>query len=232
MERMDLIRRLGAPVLAVALVSACATEVPPTAAPTSPPPPAASVVTALEYADQAGGGTELAPGTYVMSAGPLRLTFTVPSGWYKGSIEHVVWESGSNSSIGFSVAGNLYIDPCSTGKGLQEPAVGPTVADLVAALGELPGVSASGVSDVTVAGFTGKQVELTGTEAMDCDDGVLWDVGDSVAIGPGPGERLALRILDAAGARLVLSPHLRRGITPEAKAELEAIMESIRVVGP
>ena len=230
MRHVRLVRRL-APVVVVALASACATAAPPAPTPASLQPPA-SEATAIDYVAHPGEGAELAPGTYVMAVGPLRVRFTVPAGWYKGTIDHVVWESGSNSSVAFSHADNLYVDPCDRAAGLRDPAVGPTVSDLVAALRDVPGVSVSAVSDVAVAGYIGKRVELTGAEPGACDEGFLWGgVGDAFAMTPGPGETFSLLILDAGGARLVVGSGTRPEITPEAEAELEAIIESIRVEG-
>jgi hypothetical protein len=226
MRQIALIRRFALAV-AVMLVSACAG-----AAPSNPAPPTAPAVSGLAYADQPGEGNELKPGTYVTTAGPLRVAFTVPSGWFKGTIEHVVWESASNSSVAFTAPDNLFIDPCDTARGLRNPPVGPTVDDLVMALRDVPGATASAASDVTVAGYHGKKVELTGTESGSCDEGILWAVGDSIALSAGPGETVPMRIVDVRGARLVIASRTRPEITAEGEAQMEAIIESIQVEGP
>jgi hypothetical protein len=226
MNRTQILRRL-APVVAAAWVSACAAPQPPSAPPTASPP------AALAYADQPGDGEILAPGTYAMtSVAPLRIAFTVPSGWYKGTIDWAVWDSDTNASIAFAVPANLYEDPCAADKGLRNPTVGPTVADLVAALGTVPGTSAGPATDVTLAGFAGQRIDLTGDDPAACDDGVLWDVGDVAVPLPGPNEPMTLRVLDAGGTRLIVSSRTPADASPGDVAELQAVIESIRVDRP
>ena len=123
MNRVDLIRGLASVAAAAALASACAAPQPSTPAPTSAPA-TASAATALDYGDQPGDGAALTPGRYVVtSVEPFSIAFTVPLGWYKGSIDFVVWDSDSNASIGFAAPDNLYVDPCAVDKGLRDPAV-------------------------------------------------------------------------------------------------------------
>ena len=207
----------------------------PPASAAQPPPSAAQAPasTPADYAKQPGGGKELAPGSYVFtSAPPLRVTITLPSGWYKGRIDWAVFENDSLVSMHIAAPDNIYADPCALTLGLRNPAVGPTVADLVTALAATPGLAASPASDVTVGGHTGQRIELTAPESRDeCnDEPKLYDVSDGVGPpAPVPGELVQLWILDAKGTRLVIGTRIQPGANAEALSELQAIVDSIQV---
>jgi hypothetical protein len=191
--------------------------------------------TSAIYAEQPGGGAELAPGSYVVtSIPPLRVTFSLPPGWYKGEIDWAVFSNDSLAVVSFGSPDNIYVDLCTTNVALRDPAVGPTVADLATALATVPGLEASPPSDVTLAGFSGSRIDLTATGPWDGCDGepILWDVDGEGVPAPGPGERLELRILDVEGTRLVIGSRIRPGAAAQVVAELTGIVDSIQVDGP
>lgn len=175
---------------------------------TTPSPIPSPSPTAIDYTDYPGGGEALNPGPYVITAvSPFRITFTVPSGWYKGVVDHAVWYDATNASVGFGKVNNLYVDPCAISLGLQDPAVGPTVDDLATALSNLPGVEAPAPTDVTVGGFAGKQLDLTGSAAWQSCDGpnnepLLTPSG--IEGTPGTDGQFRVWILDVGGNRLVI----------------------------
>jgi len=194
--------------------------------PTSTPTPAA-------FSDQPGGGEALAPGSYVIThVSPFRITITVPSGWYKGRYDWALFADADNSSINFGAVDNLYADPCHIDLGFRDPAVGPTVADLVTALGTVPGLEASPPSDVTVAGHAGKLIELTGPLSWDgCfDEPRVWQMngGDFM---PAPESTYGFRawILDVDGTRLVIATLIRPDATADTLAELEGMVDSLEI---
>ena len=190
----------------------------PTLAPTSSPTPA-------DFSAQEGGGTALAPGSYVITyLSPLRITVTVPAGWEKGYLDWALF--ASRVSIAFMTVDNLYVDPCAADPRLREPAVGPTVDDLATALGNVPGLQATAPSDVTVAGFTGKRMDLTASETWCGGEPKMWETSGGVD-SPGGGP-MRLWILDVDGTRLVLGvPH--NGAAPAGLAEVQAIVDSIQI---
>lgn len=177
----------------------------------------------------------LAPGSYVIThVSPFRITITVPSGWYKGRYDWALFADADNSSINFGTVDNLYTDPCQIGLGLRDPAVGPTVADLVTALGTLPGVETGPPSDVTVAGHTGQLIEVTGPPTERClDEPRLWQMnsGDFMPA-PGPTGYVQVWILDVDGTRLVIATYIRPDVTADTLAELEAMVDSLQIGFP
>ena len=190
----------------------------PTLAPTSSPTPA-------DFSAQEGGGTALAPGSYVITyLSPLRITVTVPAGWEKGYLDWALFSSPV--SIAFMTVDNLYVDPCAADPRLREPAVGPTVDDLATALGDVPGLQATAPSDVTVAGFTGKQMDLTASETWCGGEPKMWETSGGVD-SPGAGP-MRLWILDVDGTRLVLGL-LNNGAVPARLAEVQTIVDSIQI---
>ena len=180
---------------------------------------------------------ELEPGTYVFerldNSAPIRITFTVPAGWEKLMVPGIVWSDGSNATLGFAVLDNLYVDPCGAQAITHDPPVGPTVDDLVAALDATPNLDAR-ATDLTMAGFTGKQVDLVALAPWNCTTGVephLYPFGGPNLDWPPPDptdtERLS--ILDVDGHRLVIRRHTREAATARNLADQQAIFDSIRI---
>jgi hypothetical protein len=230
--------RTSAP-LAVAVVAfvvlgcqsvATATVAPSTRAPASVAASQAAAETPVDYTRLPGGGAELAPGSYVITfLSPLRVTFTVPDGWYKGSLDWAIFENDSKASMSFGTPADLE-DPCR--QVTREPAVGPTVADLVTALGSVPGLRASPPSDVTLGGYAGKGIDLMVSDPGSACEGALWNVtGNEAVPAPGPGTRLSLSILDVDGTRLVVAARMNAEADADTAAQVQGILGSIRIDG-
>jgi len=204
---------------------------PPPPLPTATPAPSPTPANFADYPD----GTALTPGSYVFThVEPLRVTFTVPSGWEKGYLDWVVFSvEGAKARLAVVSVDNLYVDPCQPELGLRDPAVGPTVDDLVTAVGSVPGVTFSTPTDVTLAGFEGKYLEYIQPDTFgECAaDVLLWSVnqGSSADLAPAGGEVFRLWILDVNGTRLVISTSAPAGIPSGRVVELEAIIDSIRI---
>ena len=132
-----------------------------------------------------------------------------------------------------TIVDNLYVDPCGTAIVTHEPPVGPTVDDLVAALDATPNLDAR-ATDVTMAGYAGKQVDLialapwslhsrrTAPLSPRVRDSLDWPP-------PDPTETRRLSILDVGGHRLVISRNTRQSATTAARADQQAIFDSIRI---
>lgn len=207
----------------------------PTAGPTAEPSPTPTPVMTFPalYSTHPGGGKPLAPGDWVITAvEPLRITITVPDGWYKGSLEWVVFPEENSPAVAFMAVDNLYADPCDPAAGFLDPGPGPAVDDLVAALGTVPGIEASEPTSVTIDGYDGKYIVLS-KPAGDarCSggvDGALWTtVGEDVPA-PGPGDQRRIWIVDVDGTRLVVSIAGQQTAEP-AVAAAAAIVNSIQI---
>ena len=200
------------------------------------------------------GGPNLSPGSYVIDEPfPARITFEVPDGWFSwisnadaaGVIaDNGIGDGGSGYGMTFWIVDNVYSDPCDPATQL-DPRLGPSVDDLVAALGSLPGYQATDPVEVTVSGFSGAQFELTAPEyGEECATHHTWTARSSEPRSMLPGETNVLRILDVDGVRLVIVSveyahttefEQAQGIPYEAdahladQAELRQIIDSIRI---
>lgn len=220
------------------------------ASPTSPSP-ATSLPSVEPSADPSslarplrdlGSTAILDPGTYVLDQFPVDLAFDIPDGdppgWHVGysraDVATVLWYTPPELTYAFAfwTADNLYVDPCDPAAGELEPAIGPSVDDLVAALSSQPGFRATDPVDVTVGAFPGKEIELTALDlAEDCPAVVPWSGADDT-VGLATGETIRVQILDVDGVRIVT--HTLEPAQPDAavKAELQQILDSIRTALP
>jgi hypothetical protein len=108
-------------------------------------------------------GTVVATG--LGQRGTISATFTVPAGWSGFDSTCVLPEAGTEAPAGrgtcfLRVDGGLYSDPCHGTSGPPDILVGPTVDDLVAALGAQTAYTATTPIDVTLGGYSGKQMDL------------------------------------------------------------------------
>ena len=192
----------------------------------------------------------LEPGTYFIDpdsdpATPLRVVYQIPArGWSQwfGALksagdEHVM--------INITTVVNVVRDGCRD-HAWAEPPVGPSVDDLAAALADLaPFRVTSAPKDVTRYGYRGKHLALAapdlrfeGDDFIGCVDGNLlsWVAPIDVAEGElgafhgysaEPVEEFW--ILDVDGTRLVIEANWSRSSPAADVAEMQAVLESIRV---
>jgi hypothetical protein len=182
---------------------------------------------------------DLAAGTYEIDAAfPVRLTFTVPTGFGhgRGASDGVgIQGNPSGRGIEFQIASNVYPDPCHSLPGAANPPIGPTVDDLVTAMTNLVGFQAGQVTDITIGGLPAKAFDLTNEiDQSTCDvQGVrtfiFADSGGSSAVGKG--ERQRIYVMDAQGTRLMIMTYYysnETGSTDATEAaNLAAIVQSI-----
>ena len=180
-------------------------------------------------------------GTYIVRVPqPLDVTVTVPDGWRAEGDWAVTGPNGAGlpagMAIGFWEVANVYADPLRPELGEVQPPVGPTVDDLVVALLRQPGYSSvSDPIDVTVDGYTGRQLELTvrsDVEFQSCTGNqfLIWrDTagGDRCAQGPGQIERVV--ILDVEGERLVIDVVFFPATPAADRVTLEQVFNSIQI---
>lgn len=180
-------------------------------------------------------GNVLQPGaTYrVGSPLPVRITFVAPAGWSAcriGSAEVDVC-GDPDLLVTFLVVENVVEDPCDGSRALREPAVGPSVDDLVDAISGLAGFQATDPVTVTGQGFTGKQFAVRAPMNPPCGMTELglgtWSSAERIN-GVARGEVNVIRILDVRGVRLMIAGAYGAGWADEHIAEIEQLIGSIQ----
>lgn len=183
---------------------------------------------------------------------PVEITFDISStGWvpYVPADDFVALISGESWGLAFIEIGNLYADPCQPDGGLLDPAIGPTVDDLVAGMRALTRYEVSVEEEVTIGGYSGQQVQVSATyDAGECQDAeTSWGVTPSGfttdgSMVPTPDRPIWLWVGDVDGTRLVITHALSplpsvdewasgvRDANRHAQdlVELDAIVESLR----
>jgi hypothetical protein len=204
----------------------------PTPSPSEPASEAA-VPSPAEPADLAaypGGG--LRPGDYYFSNIPgVRVVFTVGTGWERNVPDNVIWTvEDHKATMAAGTIANLYVDPCQPELGLLDPPVGPTVDDLAAALGAVPGYTLSAPVEVTQDGVSGVRIDYdSGDWAGDCapvEDAFslgVNDDGDDIGA-PYGDDPISYFIYDVDGTRVVIAA----GLTAQREDDLNAVLDSIR----
>lgn len=151
---------------------------------------------------------------------------------------YVLWLDQTTGSgpaeLTFSTFDSVYADACHYDKGLARPTPGPTVDALATALATMPGLDATTPTDVTLGGYQGKQLTLTApASTAGCtlapDGYAIWQLPLGAIDSMTPGERDRVWILDVDGQRLVIDAAEVPGQTAEAKAEIQGILDSIRI---
>jgi len=180
----------------------------------------------------------------------IRFTFDVPEGYTAFgnsglSRDDVGFGPPNGMALAFLGVGDLYSDPCNGTAGDVD--TGTTVGGLTTALASQGAYEVSGPDPIELAGFSGQLMTLTLPSDLDfstcTNDGgdpaaraanvggfFVWQSdqsGGSNVYAQGPGNRFHLWILDVNGARRVVLTHDFAGTTPQHRAELQAILDSI-----
>lgn len=189
------------------------------------------------------GGT-LDPGTYSFAASAVApgLSFTVPAGWTVDLDGFVRKHAETADELFFSIwtLTHVQADVCHHPYGTLVDA-GTTIDELANVLATQKGRVASAVTDVTVAGFPAKRIELTVPTDLDlttCDFDAVKFWPD-----PGPDESGGLccvalgstdvvYAVDVAGQRPVVVARHQLSSTPEDLADLQAIVDSLVFEAP
>jgi len=208
-----------------------------TATPEATPEPSTAGPT--DFASHPMGRLEA--GDYVFTHLPgVRVVFTASSIWERNIPNWIVWTIDDNkATMGASTVDNVAIDPCQPDLGFQEPAVGPTVDDLVTALGAVPGLTFSAPADVTQDGYSGVRLDYVPPDEFDncLDDmgaAVLMSVDgavpatDDFIVPPNGADAFSLYIYDVDGTRVVITA----AYTESRTDELDAMLASIRFEQP
>ena len=224
------VRAAAAIVLAAALVG-CAAPAGPSVRPSPTPGPCpAGAIPA---------GTYLIPPAQSEIAIPLTMTLT--DGFDACGLS--IKGSGNRKGlimVAFWTVRNVYADPCKWKSGRFDPAIGPTVDDLVRAMTDQRLTEASPATDITLDGFAGKHLRLQVPSTLDtsgCDlDGGnaafrFWDApaGSQWYLNAvdAPGLIGEAWILDVYGTRVTVQGAYFSEAPPAIQAELHRIVESI-----
>jgi hypothetical protein len=168
----------------------------------------------------------------------IRITVTVPDGW--AGLEGVVlptvesYSPPSGAALLFMRGGWLYSELCA-GPGPDIP-TGTTVDEFVTALVDHPDLDVTSPVDVTLAGYSGKYLELrapanTTTDELGPDPGgcnyyFVWEPG---IYAQGPNALWRIWVLDVDGVRVVVRSDSFPGTSPQVQAQLQAIVDSIQI---
>ena len=180
-------------------------------------------------------GTEAAlqPGTYLVD-GPFRipLTVTTTAGW-----SGYVGKYGYFAEVGpifFLIFDSVMADPCDSTKGYLTPQPGPTADDLATALAAMPSVEVTGLSDISIDGYSGKRLNIHPPASFsDCtltsEGFFLWRNHAGEPWGMGLDEWFEVSILDVAGQRLVIDVIHEARETSEQQADIRSALDSIHI---
>lgn len=214
------LRNVAIAVIAAIPITACSSD-------TSHAPPAALT-----------RGPVTASGAFSFAEEPV-LTFDLPAGWATSASGDLVFKVGADrewlNAVSFLDIANIYSDSC-RGE-LFNPPVGPTVDDLAAAWAKRPDLHTA-ISDITVDGYKGKQVDITVpdyNEDENCDNSTfgVWlergQFGNNPIGATEPHQHHQLWILDVNGRRHVISATYLPNTSQQDRNDLDQILNSIQI---
>lgn len=122
----------------------------------------------------------------------------------------------------------LYSDPCVPDDNLNpDIPVGPTVDDLVTALVDHPLLDVTTPVDVTLAGYSGKYLDLQVPD--DISECFRYRPIDVHIYAQGPGHRWHMWVLDVGGVRVLIEGNDYAGTSAARLAEEQTIIDSIEI---
>ena len=163
----------------------------------------------------------------------VRVTLAVPDGWE--GIIGTIWlaekGNGPPDGAGLLVGRGAWLltDPCTKAEHAIPPdiEVGPSVDDFANALADHPLLDVTDPVDVTLAGYSGKYLDLrVPADLSKCEVYRPFDPG---LFAQGPSHRWHLWILDVDGLRFVVQTTDYAGTSAKHRSELEAIVDSIEM---
>jgi hypothetical protein len=169
-----------------------------------------------------------------LGSGATSATFTVPEGWegFAGSCVLPLTGTVAPDGMGFCFGGvstGLFSDPCHGTSGPADVPVGPTVNDLAIALGAQKAYTSTKPTDVTLGGYSGKQMNLQlPSDVASCDQGEFYPWAGSI-YAQGPDNLWQLWILDVDGDRLIITVTSFPATPAADLAEQQAIVDSIKI---
>jgi hypothetical protein len=216
---------------AVAYPSAASPSAPPPSASPSPLPSPTPEPTASPVAHSV---TPFSPvgvdGEANPRAASVTFAFTAPPSWEPFDVLGVFADGNAppaGAAVFFYRGAGLYSDPCRPA-GNDAPAdipVGPSVDDFVTALVDHPSLDVTVPVDVTLAGYSGKYLDLAVPDDISkCDK---YRPLDNHIYAQGPGQRWHMWVLDVDGVRVLVEADDYAGTSAERLAEERGIVDSL-----
>jgi hypothetical protein len=183
----------------------------------------------------------LEEGRYWLGVGQMRVSLAVPRGWDVWVLGGGIidprnggqWPSGTG--IGFYQVEDVYADPCRWERGMM-PSIGPSAADLAAALARQPDRAATTPTDVELGGFNGKMLRLhvpSDVDFSECSAPEFRSEGEFRSwpgrFHQGAGQVDEVWILDVEGERLVIDAWWFARTSADEREKVIDIVESIRI---
>jgi hypothetical protein len=173
----------------------------------------------------------------------IRVTFTLPDGWAGLEDSALVpsvesYSPPGGASLLVMRGGWLYSQLCAGPGNDKGPTIptGTTVDEFVTALVDHPDLDLTSPVDVTLAGYSGKYLELRapantttdelGPDPSGCNYYFVWEPG---IYAQGPNALWRIWVLDVNGVRVVVRTDSFPGTTPQVQAQLQAIVNSIQI---
>jgi hypothetical protein len=163
---------------------------------------------------------------------PMAFLITAPEGW-TGAAEFFMSGPGRGSSapdgvaISFNHDPQVVADPC--GPNTEDPALRtPSLDDLVAALFAREDLQASGLTDTTLGGYSGKRLDLQFQDELGCANAYVFAEPKGLYAN-GPANRWRIWLLDVEGETAVVVLLDYAGTQAEDRAAAEAAIQSIRI---
>jgi hypothetical protein len=174
------------------------------------------------------------------SQGQPLAVVNLPSGMSSvGSFAVGVYPQGSLTqyhALSYWTVAGVYADPCGKRGGLVP--IGPSVADLVAALAAQDLTRTTEPQPVTIDGHRGLQLDLIAADNVTyekCTE-AHFDVWDSTPGGgrylQAPGQLLRLRVLDVDGSRVVVETSAVPGTDAVGLAEMDRLAQTVTFENP
>ena len=165
-----------------------------------------------------------------VNGSPLALTVDLPPDWEGSQFVANRGTSSPPAGMAFVVSqvDNTFADPCAHTQ--RSPKVGPTVADLAKALGEIPHTTATTPVQTTLAGHPATYIEIAIPASLPCDPSqfYLWqDSPDNYWWVQGLNETARVWILDVGGQRVTFLTHAYPGSSADPKADFQKILDSV-----
>lgn len=183
----------------------------------------------------------LAPGSlagrYTVGELQSRVTAQVPAGWSTDTDWVVIGPKGNAAPAGMAVrfytVANAFKNPRSINDGVFDPPVGPTAADLAAAIVGDPAWAATQTADVTIDGRQVKHLQFTVPASSGLGSDGRFDMfgvaGSPAIFGFALGQVFDLYIVDVGTERVVIDAFHYPGTSATDLAAQQAVIASIQL---
>ncbi len=176
-------------------------------------------------------------GRYTVVGPHSRVTVQVPAGWSTDTDWVVIGPNGNQAPYGMAVrfytVGDVYKNPRSISEGVVDPAVGPTAADLAAAIVGDPAWAATQTADVAIDGRPAKHLQFSVPASSGLGADGQFDMfgvaGTPDTWGFALGQVFDLYIVDVGTERVVIDAFHFPGTSASDLAAQQAVLQSIQL---